>query len=576
MFVNKDNLYDDGCMNRTCIACNGPFSIEDADLDFYRRVSPVIGGKTYDIPPPTHCPDCRQLRRLAHCNERVLFPGTCGLCKKRTLTQFSPKSDQPYYCNECWHSDKWEPRDYCRDVDFTRPFYEQLAELRRTVPHLALSISGTCENSDYIHYAGTSKNCYLIMHADFCEDCYYGYGFKRNRSCVDGFYNLHSELLYDCIDCHKCYDLTASQDCQNCSSSAFLRDCTGCQNCFLCVGLRNKQYCFENKQLTKEEYQAKRRTIDTGSAAAWASMKERRRMLELEHPFKEFQGHNLEACSGNYLYNCKDVRDSFDCEDVEGGRFCTQIVLGAKNVYDAYQYGTNFQNAYETCICGEDSQNFLFCLDCHMSSSDLICCWYMERSQNCFGCAGMQRAKHCILNKQYAKEEYEALVPKIIEHMKSTGEWGEFLPARHALFGYNHTTANLWYPMMKGEAETRDFRWEDAQPEPPTVAKIIDAAQLPDNIRDIPDDVLQLAIRCELTGKSFRVIRRELEFCRRQTIPLPRRSPDQRHLDRFAKRNPRKFFDRQCGKCGKAIRTTYAPDRPEIVYCEQCYLQEVY
>jgi len=31
--------------------------------------------------------------------------------------------------------------------------------------------------------------------------------------------------------------------------------------------------------------------------------------------------------------------------------------------------------------------------------------------------------KYCILNKQYSKEEYEELVPKIIEHMQKTGEW---------------------------------------------------------------------------------------------------------------------------------------------------------
>jgi hypothetical protein len=35
----------------------------------------------------------------------------------------------------------------------------------------------------------------------------------------------------------------------------------------------------------------------------------------------------------------------------------------------------------------------------------------------------MVSKQYCILNKQYTKEEYEELVPKIIEHMKKTGEW---------------------------------------------------------------------------------------------------------------------------------------------------------
>jgi len=41
-------------------------------------------------------------------------------------------------------------------------------------------------------------------------------------------------------------------------------------------------------------------------------------------------------------------------------------------------------------------------------------------------------------------------------------------------------------------------------------------------------------------------------------------------------RNPRKLYTRNCDKCGKEIQTTYAPERPEIVYCENCYNKEVY
>jgi hypothetical protein len=47
-------------------------------------------------------------------------------------------------------------------------------------------------------------------------------------------------------------------------------------------------------------------------------------------------------------------------------------------------------------------------------------------------------------------------------------------------------------------------------------------------------------------------------------------------LDRMALRNPRKLFTRICDKCWKDIKTTYATDRSEIVYCEECYNKEVY
>jgi len=32
---------------------------------------------------------------------------------------------------------------------------------------------------------------------------------------------------------------------------------------------------------------------------------------------------------------------------------------------------------------------------------------------------------------------------------------------------------------------------------------------------------------------------------------------------------------RNCAKCEKEIETAYRPDQKEIVYCEQCYQQEV-
>ena len=563
-------------MNKTCRQCTQQFEITDEDLKFYDMVSPVFAGKKYPVPPPTLCPDCRQQRRLALCNESHLYPGQCGLCKKKTLTAYPPKANQPVYCRECWHSDKWDSRDYGRDFDFTRPFFEQIRVLELKTPALALNTQGTNINSEYIHYAGSCKNCYLIMHADFCEDCMYGYGFKKDISCVDGFYNLHSELCYDCIDVHKSYDLKGSQDCINCSSSAFLRDCAGCKNCFLCVGLRNKEYCFENKQLTKEEYIKRLGQLDTGSHRQYQEFKSRRKELEKKHHFKEFQGHNLQNSSGNHLYNCKDTQYSFDCEDVEGGKFCYQIVLGAKNIYDIYQYGSNIQLSYECTISGENSYHLLFSDNCHVSSSDLYYCWYLERSKNCFGCANMHGAQYCILNKQYTKEEYEKLVPKIIEHMRKTGEWGEFFPLEMSLFGYNKSTAQLYYPLTKEAALTRGLNWDDYEPPQPKVAKMIHPQELPDNIREVTDDILEAAIECEVTKKLFRITAQELKFYRRQNLPVPRRHPDQRHLDRFLQRNPRKFWERKCAKCGMAIRTTYAPDRSETVYCEKCYLKEVY
>jgi hypothetical protein len=108
------------------------------------------------------------------------------------------------------------------------------------------------------------------------------------------------------------------------------------------------------------------------------------------------------------------------------------------------------------------------------------------------------------------------------------------------------------------------------------MGRVIAAKDLPDNINDVTDDILKRAVECEITKKPFRIIKQELEFYRKQNLPVPRRHHDRRHKDRMALRNPLKLWSRKCAKCGADIRTSYSPGRPEIVYCENCYLKEVY
>lgn len=563
-------------MSNTCRQCAAPFTVGQEDIAMLSKLSPQIGGNVYQLPAPTLCPDCRQRRRLSLCNERHFYPATCGLCRKRMLTEHPPHGKKLICCRECWHGDAWDSCSYGMEFDFSRPFFDQLKELWSSVPAQNLLIEGTNVNSEYIHYAGFAKNCYLITHADFCEDCYYGYGFKHDRSCVDGFYNLHSELCYDCVDVHKCYGLKGSQDCINCHSSVFLRDCIGCKNCFLCVGLREKEYCFENMQLSKEDYARKISHVSLESYASYQRYKSMRKNLEKSHSFKALHGHNVENCSGDYLANCKNTHESFDCEDVEDGKFLYQVVTGAKDVYDVYQYGLNLRESYECSVAGNDCHHILFSHNVHISCADLLYCWYVQASRNCFGCVNAHHKRNCILNRQYTKEEYERLVPQIVAHMRKSGEWGEMLPMSFSPFGYNKTTAQLYYPLTETQARSHGIAWDTYELLSAGAQKTIPADRLPDSIDDIPDDVTNWAIVCETTGKPFRITTQELQFYREQRLPLPRRSPDQRHLDRFHRRNPRKLWQRQCAKCKKEIRTTYAPERPEKILCEECYLKEVY
>ncbi|MDD5041193.1 MAG: hypothetical protein PHX87_02885 [Candidatus Peribacteraceae bacterium] len=209
-------------------------------------------------------------------------------------------------------------------------------------------------------------------------------------------------------------------------------------------------------------------------------------------------------------------------------------------------------------------------------SSDVLYSYECFASKNLFGCAGLKKAQYCILNKQYSLEDYNKMALQLAEHMQRTKEWGRFFPRGSSPFGYNETVAQDYYPLGRNEALAQGFQWKEREEEIPDVAKVIPAEKLPDSIDDIPDDVLRWAIRCEATKRPFLINKRELDFYRRLRLPLPRYHPDERHRRRMALLNPRTLWKRQCAKCKKAIQTTYAPERPEKVYCEECYLKEVY
>jgi hypothetical protein len=196
--------------------------------------------------------------------------------------------------------------------------------------------------------------------------------------------------------------------------------------------------------------------------------------------------------------------------------------------------------------------------------------------KDCFGCAGLRHKQYCVFNVQYTKEDYDKKVSNIIAAMQKNGEWGEFFSLEHAPFCYNESIAQIFYPLTREEVQTRGWQWFTSVSETPNVQKILPAERLPSHITEIPDEVTEWAIACKKTARPFRIEKRELEFYRLHRLPIPELHPEERLWNRWKQRNPRKLWNRACANCKKPISTSYGPDRPEIVYCEECYLKQVY
>lgn len=558
-------------MQKSCAQCPASFEVTDDDLAFYEKISPAFGGKTFPIPPPTLCPECRLQRRQTFRNEHSLHLHTCDLCKKTTISSFAPSSPFTVYCTDCWWSDRWDPLNYGKEFDFTRPFFSQFEELQRRVPQAA-ALQLNNENSEFNLLLAFSKNAYLCPGSFFVEDCYYLRKSQYCRDCADSNVLNRCELVAESTNCDNCSSAHHLVNCRQCSSCSYLRDCTGVKDCFMCSGIHNQQYCFKNKQLTKEAY---------------LDILRRYRSTSPEDLFTEFSAFdvtvpkqaqiqiNCEGSTGAYLSNCRNAVRCSDCFNIEDSKYLFECA-GVRDSMDLTSHDKDIELCYEMSSGGEKSYLTRFCY-CTISSPRSLymsSCFYQSDS---FGCDGLHtRGQYCILNKQYSKEEYEQLVPKIIEQMKHDGEYGEFFPVEKSLYAYNESVAQDFFPLTKKEVEKRGWKWRDQTDEMPKVSKIIPAEKLPNNIEDIPDDIVSWAIRCEATKRPFRIIKQELEFNRKMKLPIPHLHPDERHRRRMALKNPRTIWKRPCMKCNKEIQTTYSPERPETVYCEECYLAEVY
>ena len=557
-------------MKQQCIECSKAFDVTDADKELMDRVSPVIAGKKHAIPSPTRCPDCRQQRRITFRNDSFYYRNTCHLCAKPVISIYSPDKTVPVLCHDCYWSDRWDPLSLGTEYNPSRPFFEQYGEMRARVPRIAI-FNTQSENSEYTVHSSKNRNCYMCSSAVNSEDVYYSDWPIRCRDSMDCLMSTDTELCYQVIDTHESFNADECELCMNVTDACLCFDCHGSSTVVGCVSLRGAKNMILNKPAPKEECEAVMKKLKTDTAFH-AEFLKKFNDLKMSLPKKYAWNLNAENCTGDYLTNCKNAQSCFHCEYLEDCRH-TYDATKIKDAMDLMR-GSEGEMLYEckgiidlklSCFCNLTYQcdNLLYCDNCHG-------CSY------CFGCFSLKKQKYCILNKQYTKEEYEALVPKIIADMQRSKEWGEFFPVTLSPFGYNETKAKEWYPMTKEQVTAKGWRWSEYESPQVTAAKTLPAANLPADIKDIPDDILQWAIVSEGNAKPFRIVPQELAFYRKKGLPVPHLSWQERHAERKSHQNACVLYDRSCGKCKKAIQTTYAPNRPEIVYCEDCYLKEVY
>ncbi|MBI5793984.1 hypothetical protein HZA87_02765 [Candidatus Uhrbacteria bacterium] len=555
-------------MLRHCRHCQSEFEVTDDDLALLEKLSPAFGEKKELIPPPLLCPNCRQQRRMSFRNERHLYRRKCDVTGKDIVSVFSP--DNPYKVCEKnhWYSDAFDALSYGREYEAGVPFFAQFQKLALETPLPSLRIENS-ENCEFNNDLSDSKDCYMCARTHQCQDMLYTYRGNTSNDCADCMQVTKCAYLYECVECQQCQDSRYLFFCTECSSSAFLLDCRSCTDCFMCCNLRNKHHCFLNEQLTKEQYEAKLKEFDFGSA----KMVQLAQRMYLDIRKKAIRRalliNNCENCTGDNLSGCKNCFGCFSAQKCTDSRYLWDVKLHHDSM-DEYSGGRDSELMYET-TSGSGSYGTAWCVRAS-DSQNVLYSFYISNCKNLFGCVGLQRKQYCILNKEYAKEEYEKHVPKIIAQMKKDGEYGEFFPATLSPFAYNETAAQEYFPLDEAQAADLGYRWQAGD----TRRRGERSVDILDTIDDVTDDITKQVLCCEECQAHYKIVPQELSLYRERRIPIPRMCSDCRYMTRLQTKNPPVLRESTCQNCSKKIETSFPADAPERVYCEECYLKEVY
>lgn len=570
-------ITDDKILERkTCKVSWEEFPIYESDDKLLDKFWLNISWKQFSIPRPTLCPEQRAIRRLAWRNERKLYKRRCDLSGKLTVSIYS--DDKPYkvYSSQEWRSDKWDATNYGREFDFSKTFFNQFDELMHEVPLLGL-VWANNENSEYINLSADNKNCYIVIESSNNEDCYHCYWIQKCDNCTDCSFCHECSHCYELENCRFCYNLKHSNDCQNCKNSMLLAQCENCEYCFGCTNLHNKKYHIFNQEVSESEYNDFINSLYDDFPNKFPELKKQYEEIKKDMISQEAHINNVQNCVWDYINSSKNTIFCIDSYDADNNRYGEHIWRNANDTMDCSTVGRNAQLVYETINCGIDVYHNLFCAICR-SSSYMIYCYNCFNSNNCFGCVWLRNKEYCILNKQYTEQEYKELVPKIIDHMKQTWERWEFFPVQISPFGYNESMAWEYEPLTKDEALQKWYKWMDKEYpiNVPEWMETLQANDIPQNIDDVDDDILNKAIICAQSGRIYRLVKPELEFYRKHKIAVPRKHPDIRHNNRCGHRHWLKLYMRNCDNCVKHIVSCYDQNFQGKVFCKDCFAKNIY
>jgi hypothetical protein len=139
---------------------------------------------------------------------------------------------------------------------------------------------------------------------------------------------------------------------------------------------------------------------------------------------------------------------------------------------------------------------------------------------------------------------------------------------------FNFSTSFMYFPKTKKEEILKlGGDWEDIDE---SHLEGMPTSGLPDDIKDVPDDIIGKALICPETGWRFNIAQNELNFYRENNIPLPRKHFDVRTMERLRYMTVLKPYSAVCLYCQEKIDAYYLPEWGyQKIACEECYKRNI-
>lgn len=415
--------------------------------------------------------------------------------------------------------------EYFLDYDFGKWFFENYKILLEKVPHQFLLDFWDNENAEYVDCAFGVKNAYLSFVIGFWVE-----NIAYSAFCYVNLTNIYNSLfivnnssnIYWSAGVDTSHNIFYSRYINTSANIWFSTNLMGCQECIFCNDLENQQYCFQNKQYTKEEYmQIKERILKKKD-----KYMENYTFISKNEPLSRLS----ENINGKFNTRCHNVENGYWINNTNDSR----NVINAwgdniKHFFDCFDVWVDSEEFYGVSDSGNSCNN-LFLSTQIDQSSHLYHCFFLKNCSFCLWCIGLKNKSYCILNKQYTREEWFELADKIFAQMERGGILWDFFPWNLNPFYFNDTMAYLIDDTFTKEEVEKDwYLWRDEHinVDIPEWAQIIQSTQLNDYQWydaqwkwNIDPQILQKVIQ-DPQGNYYRIIKMEYDFLMKYGLPLP-------------------------------------------------------